>query len=233
MVFKTMSYKLSQLTLILLFVFSLGSKLFAADDISVYEKIIQSVREGKIPLVPVQLASTNEIIENNLKVSVVNKDKLKDLFKEIRNKKYYLQYNSYVGGCESRALKIAQMLDRRSITSIKVFLRRARYYHGVHWPFHVATVIFMVEENEIQPFVIDPTINENEAINIESWYNTVGVQYDEKGFFTNRFVYLPEDINSAEEIHDYRSLDNLAADGQLLLLKGLPANGKLFDIIPL
>lgn len=219
--------------LILLLFLSFGSQLFADVIISNAEEIIQSVQEGKIPLVPVQLDSKYERVEKNLEVSVVNKDMLKGLFKEIKNSKFYLQYHTYVGGCESRALKIAKMLDNMSIKSIKVFVRGPRYYHGVEWPFHVASVVFMVVNNEIQAFAIDPTINDNEPIPMSRWYSAIGKKYDDPSYFTNRFVFLFKHIPLAESLHDYRLEDEGAAEGQLLFLKGLPANGKLFGIIPL
>lgn len=222
-----------QITLILLLVLSFESSLYANVIINNSEEVIQSVQDGNIPLVPVQFTTKSEIVENNLEVSVVSKDKIIELFKEIKNSKFYLQYHKYVVGCEARALKIAQMLDKMSIKSIKVFIMGPLYYKDVKWEAHVASVVFMVVMNEIRPFVIDPTINENEPINLETWYRAIGKKYGGLSYFTNRFVFMAEHISLAESIKDYRDEDKWAAEAHLMGLKGLPANGKLFGIIPL
>jgi len=213
------------LIIFLLAELSFQSHLFAAIVLDNYEEVIAMVNEGQTPIVPVKFSEEKyEIVKHDIQVSVVSKEKIDEVFKEIKSMGEYFQFKKYVGGCESRALEMARLLDQKNLKSIKVFVIQKLFYRDVGWNYHVAPILFVVENNQINPYVIDPMLDSSGPILLLSWYSKVGKEFFEPSYFTSRYVFLEKDIDL--ELSDYRKEDIEKAQSVLEALKKVSPNGK-------
>jgi hypothetical protein len=136
------------------------------------------------------------------------------LFSEIAaNKKIPFDYPD---GCYAKAQQIALLLDAKGIVSEKAFVEGNIFSHSLRWgesfwTFHVAPVILVNTGTALVKEVIDPFLS-SRLLPYEEWLEIVSKDPRTKinsTYFTNRFVYSPEEKNSELSAYDPELLKDM------------------------
>ncbi len=105
-----------------------------------------------------------------------------------------IEFNFPQGGCQQRAQMMSMMLTKKfNIDHCKVWLfppvslyigdTRSLYIadknqltpnNSIEWSYHVAPVVQVKIDDEVRTLVIDPSIDFNEPILLEQWFDSIG-----------------------------------------------------------
>ncbi len=105
-----------------------------------------------------------------------------------------IDFNYRQGGCQQRAQLMSMILQKKlSIEHSKIWLfAPAALYTGdiramfvedenelspfniVSWNYHVAPAVLIAENEQVNIYVIDPSVNKTGAVNLNTWFNNIG-----------------------------------------------------------
>ncbi|UXR66054.1 protein-glutamine glutaminase family protein [Bdellovibrio bacteriovorus] len=117
---------------------------------------------------------------NDDRASVMSEKDAQKLFNELKaNGEIPFEFS--IAGCEERAHEMSRLMLLKGITPIKVFasvdenesprLRRpnpTKTGSTVEWKYHVAPAILVKKNNELIPYVLDPSL-EKKAVPVSEW----------------------------------------------------------------
>lgn len=114
------------------------------------------------------------------KVSVMSEKEAQKLFLELKTN-VEIPFEFSIAGCEERAHEMSRLMLLKGITPIKVFasvdendsprLRRPNPTKSgttVEWKYHVAPAILVKKNNELVPYILDPSLEKN-AVPVSEW----------------------------------------------------------------
>jgi len=118
---------------------------------------------------------------------------IQQAFNSISNS-FDIEFNYPQGGCQQRAQVMSMILDKKfNIEHCKLWLfapaamdmnetitlyiedKNGLSPSGkIEWNYHVVPVVQVRDTNAIDTLVIDPSINRNEPMSMEAWFNSIG-----------------------------------------------------------
>lgn len=119
-------------------------------------------------------------------------------------------------GCYSRAHKMALVLDDKGIISGKAFMEGKIYYDTpqhteVGWTYQVAPVILVRKNEQVIPYIIDPSFF-TRPVSLDEWRAVLTKKSKTEitaEYFTNRFAYDPRDRNTKYDDYREDQLDDM------------------------
>lgn len=185
-----------------------------------------------------QVSSANTKLGDD-KVSVMTEKDAQKLFQELKGNGE-IPFEFSIAGCEERAHEMSRLMLLKGITPIKVFasvdendsprLRRpnpTKTGTTVEWKYHVAPAVLVKKNNELIPYVLDPSL-EKGAVPVSEWqasmtrHNpkmkvqmkfTPAAQFDDRGRIRTNFKDNAFNNSIKETLREYKARSK-SVDGE-------------------
>ena len=167
------------------------------------------------------------VVRHAPSLSVVSKSDVQTVFGILAKNPLAHKVRTAGGGCESRAYRMARLMDDMGLTSGKAFVSGKVVVNFTDYANHVAPVLMVDDQGTAVPYVLDPTVFDW-AVPLSEWFSKIrSLSYQGYYFLalTNRYVYTPGDAEL--ELKDYRLQDRIKVD---LRLAALRAGGGLQSV---
>ncbi len=146
-------------------------------------------------------------------ISILSLNKLQEYFQELKSNNN-IPFGYPEDGCYARAHEMSMILDKKGITTGKVFIEgdlRVDTNNSpkgyVEWWYHVAPIVFVNQNNKLVPYVLGPSLFDK-AVPLSDWTKIQtkhNPKQNETVYFTKRYNYTPWD--KSLDLQDYNQND--------------------------
>lgn len=129
-------------------------------------------------------------------LTVVSLQMAEKVFQILKGQDYKLVFTEYGTGCESRAHRMAQLIDEFCINSAKAFIESPTIQlpgHAWSWYYHVAPILMVKTDDGVIPYIMDPAVFDHaepltkwvEYLRAEHYYNEYLIT------LTSKYILFP------------------------------------------
>lgn len=156
--------------------------------------------------------------KKQINISILSESEIQQLFQELSSQSH-IPFGYPEDGCYARAQEMSLILDKKGITTGKVFIEgdlRVDTTNSpkgyVEWWYHVAPIVFVNKDNKLEPYVLDPSLFDK-AVPLTEWTEIQtkhNPKQNETVYFTKRFNYTPMD--KSLDLEDYNISDIISGE---------------------
>ncbi|MAX66890.1 MAG: protein-glutamine glutaminase family protein [Bacteriovoracaceae bacterium] len=182
------------------------------------EKIKNNCQKGLINYRQVELENEDlsdtqiykHAVKHNVSLSVLSEAQAQEIFNILRAHKRTLAHEEYGNGCESRAHKMALIMDLLCVNSGKAFVESENIQlegHSWGWTYHVAPVVLVASSEGVKPYIMDPSIFDK-AVELGTWMHELSKMNPENQYdisFTNKYILRPYEKDLQKDEYDLKS----------------------------